>query len=293
MAWEQKGESMSIEAYQAAWNAPITGGQKLTLLALADFASTENGYTCYASIATLAQMVGTEPRQIQRNLAKLESDGYIKIEVSKGRGNTNVYDLSPIMTQNTSSRTEKHVMDDTLSENKTRHPGQKNTSWMTQNTSSRTEKHVMDDTQTINNQIEPLREPWREEPPPHGRFRPSPVQAAIKPPIEELIDAILAVCALRRAIPAHLAKAESAASQIPNFDAGYILARYGQGGAGGWNWYTHDFRGIRGSPPTPLQVVDTITATSVAPQPSIGHYKNGKQPQAAWTQDIVSDGRGW
>ena len=111
--------------------------------------------------------------------------------------------------------------------------------------------------------------------PPNGRFRPSPVEPIQKPPIEELTDAILEVCNLRRAIPAHLAKAESAASQIPTFTADYILARYSHGGGGSWNWYTHDFRGQRGSPPSPAQVVDTITTTAVTPQPTNGH-KNGR-----------------
>ena len=298
---------MSIEAYTAAWNTPITGGQKLTLLALADFASAENGYTCYASIDTLAMMIGTERRQIQRNLAELAKTKYIKIGVCRGRGNTNVYDLTPIMaTQNTSSKTgfngqkhviqdAKHVMDDTFADDKTRHPGQENTSSRTQNTSWMTQKGVMDDTQSIKKPIEPLREPKEEESPYplNGRFRPSPVQSAIKPPIEELVDAILEVCNLRRAIPAHLAKAESAASQIPTFEADYILARYAHGGSGAWNWYTHDFRGLKGSPPIPSQVVDTITTTAVAPPPANGHTRNGKQPQPDWTQTIVSNGRGW
>lgn len=144
---------MSIEAYQAVWSYRGNGFKtnlRCTLLALAEFASKHNGYTCSASIATIAEMLDTETRQAQRNLADLESLGLITIRQNCGRGNTNIYDLSPIMAL-------KGVMRDTFL-------GKENLSSMTpiseekvssrtQKVSSRTVKGVMRDTLTVFNHI--------------------------------------------------------------------------------------------------------------------------------------------
>ena len=84
---------MSIEAYQAAWAADCTGGIKLTLLAIAEYASKKNGYSCMASIGTLAKMTGTSTRQMKRNITTLEGLGLIKVERGQGRSYTNLYSI--------------------------------------------------------------------------------------------------------------------------------------------------------------------------------------------------------
>lgn len=144
---------MSIEAYQAVWSYRGNGFKtnlRCTLLALAEFASKHNGYTCSASIATIAEMLDTETRQAQRNLADLESLGLITIRQNCGRGNTNIYDLSPIMAL-------KGVTHDTFSDKETLSSmtpiSEEKVSSRTQKVSSRTVKGVMHDTLTVFNHI--------------------------------------------------------------------------------------------------------------------------------------------
>lgn len=131
---------MSIEVSKMVWaNSKQTGGLKLTLLALADYCRPENGLKCWPSIPTIAEMVGTNERQIKRNLAKLEELGELIILRNVGRSNTNLYDLSPL----------KGVTDDTISE-------EEKVSSETEKVSSETIKGVTDDTQTVYESIEPL-----------------------------------------------------------------------------------------------------------------------------------------
>lgn len=162
---------MSIEAYQAVWSFKgngFTTNLRCTLLSLAEFASKNNGYTCCASVTTIAEMLDTRPRQAQRNLAYLESLGLIKIIPNRGRGNTNVYDLTPIMEIKGVMGDVKPVTGDTFTDKENTSSmtgiGKENTSSVTpfneetpssmtgfneEKVSSGTIKPVMDDTQTI------------------------------------------------------------------------------------------------------------------------------------------------
>lgn len=89
---------MSWQASKAVWrSSKQTGGLKLTLLAIADFASPQNEWTCEAAIETLAEMVGVTDRQIKKNLKALEAAGELEVCRQVGRGNTNVYSLSPLI----------------------------------------------------------------------------------------------------------------------------------------------------------------------------------------------------
>lgn len=150
---------MSFEAYKAVWSTDCTGGIKLTLLAIAEFASKKNGYTCEASIETLAEMVGTSDRQIKRNLKALEDGGYITILRQVGRGNTNVCDISHLLkgdTQDTFSDDKKVSPMSPLNQEKVTSEAEKVT--------SKAIKGVTDVTQTIYNPknhiyIEPDPEP--------------------------------------------------------------------------------------------------------------------------------------
>lgn len=86
---------MSWQACKHVWNnSKQTGGLKLTLLAIAEHATEKNGWTCCASIETLAGMVGVSDRQIKKNLTKLEELGELQIDRNIGRGNTNIYNIS-------------------------------------------------------------------------------------------------------------------------------------------------------------------------------------------------------
>lgn len=67
------------------------------MLAIAEFANEQNDWKCFPSIETLAQMVGVTDRQMKRNLMQLEGAGELIIDRKTGRGNSNVYDLSPMI----------------------------------------------------------------------------------------------------------------------------------------------------------------------------------------------------
>lgn len=93
---------MGISAYKAVWqHSTQKGTVKLTLLALAEFASEKNNWQCWPSIDTLTDMVGLSRRQVQRHLKTLEASGEIKIKRSKGRGRASIYDLSPLIPKQT------------------------------------------------------------------------------------------------------------------------------------------------------------------------------------------------
>lgn len=98
------------------------------------------------------------------------------------------------------------------------------------------------------------------------------------PPWLAQTKAILKVCDLNGQIQAHVSNAEQAAQQLSQFPVEQILARYGRqppANYSGWNWFKHDFRGQKGQPPTPKQVVQTISQK--VPMPVV---QNGYQYQA-------------
>lgn len=155
---------MSIEAYQAAWQSNCSGGVKLTLLAIAEFASKKNGYTCEAAVGTLADMVGTKPRQIERNIRELEEKGLLITKVNHGRGYTNMYSIAHLVkpvTQDNKPVTEDGFPIGNTPPLATGNPSHmtgingENPSSRTENPSSRTQKPVTDDTLSVINQIEP------------------------------------------------------------------------------------------------------------------------------------------
>ena len=136
------------QANKHIWNnSKQTGGLKLTLLAIAEFANEKNGWKCYPSIETLADMVGVTERQIKRNINQLEESGEIIVHRNTGRGNANIYDLSPIIKGDICDR--KGDMGDTLYEE------EKVTS-VTERVTSVTIKGDMGVTPTNNNQKEPI-----------------------------------------------------------------------------------------------------------------------------------------
>lgn len=105
---------MSIEAYKAAWDTDCTGSAKLLLLAMADFASDKNNFTCTASIDTLAEMTGTSKRHVKRTITTLEELGLVQIERGHGRSNTHIYSLYQLVKGDTMSpngETEKVTFD--------------------------------------------------------------------------------------------------------------------------------------------------------------------------------------
>lgn len=81
-------------------------------------------------------------------------------------------------------------------------------------------------------------------------------------PFDAKVMAIGEVCQLDLLINRHRDLAEKAAVDLRGFSPEDIRHRYGQpNGAGGWNWYRHDWRGQKQppQPPTPAAIVDTIT----------------------------------
>jgi len=83
---------------------------------------------------------------------------------------------------------------------------------------------------------------------------------APRSPVELRIDAILEVCGMRRAVPAHLRKAETAAVELSSFPPDEIVTRYQhvKNPNGEWYWYRDDWRGAKGQQPKPRDIVETI-----------------------------------
>lgn len=69
---------MSIKLMTAIWEMRISTGPKLVFLALADWADDE-GARCFPSIARIAERASISPRQAQRYMRTLESEGWISI----------------------------------------------------------------------------------------------------------------------------------------------------------------------------------------------------------------------
>lgn len=92
-------------------------------------------------------------------------------------------------------------------------------------------------------------------------FKPPPGQSKHPPQAaQRRVNAILAVCGLSADIPAHLAKAETAAMQLSAIPPEEITRRYAHTDTpnGSWYWYRDDWRGKQGQQPTPEQVIATI-----------------------------------
>jgi len=70
---------MSVEAFGRALYAPLGGNPKVILLGIANHAHAD-GTNAYPSIDTLAGYAHCDRRTAQRNVRKLESDGYIERE---------------------------------------------------------------------------------------------------------------------------------------------------------------------------------------------------------------------
>ncbi len=66
-----------------ALDLTIPQGLKLLLVALASFAN-DDGTDVFPSVGTLAKMTSTEPRSVQRGLARLRALGLVKVETAGG-----------------------------------------------------------------------------------------------------------------------------------------------------------------------------------------------------------------
>lgn len=76
---------MSIAWITRVWASPepVSPGERLLLLALADMANDEG--ICWPSVPTLARRCAMDPYTTRRSLRRLEADGFIVREMSPGR----------------------------------------------------------------------------------------------------------------------------------------------------------------------------------------------------------------
>lgn len=92
--------------------------------------------------------------------------------------------------------------------------------------------------------------------------KPKTRTSAMPTPADMRVQAILDVCDLDASVSVHVGQAEWAASQLDSYKAEDIWDRYGRPDGDApphWNWYTDDFRGRKGEPPTPKWVVENIS----------------------------------
>lgn len=84
---------MSIKVMQWVWeNSPTTRGDRLVLLAIADCAS-DDGANAWPSLSTIAKKAGITVRACQLALRRLESFGYLKVEMQAGPKGCNKYTI--------------------------------------------------------------------------------------------------------------------------------------------------------------------------------------------------------
>jgi DNA-binding transcriptional ArsR family regulator len=85
---------MSIKLMAQVWELNLEPAPQLVLLALADHAS-DNGHTCYPSVAYLAWKSNQTERTVQRHLRALEETGVVtRVAYAEGgRGKATVYQL--------------------------------------------------------------------------------------------------------------------------------------------------------------------------------------------------------
>lgn len=90
---------MSNKALTYVWEkAPYESTRLLVLLAIADFADDDG--VCFPGVTRLAAKARLTPRALQKHLAILEQDGWLKRQLNKGvetgRGKTNRYTILPM-----------------------------------------------------------------------------------------------------------------------------------------------------------------------------------------------------
>lgn len=83
---------MGNDARQRAWGYKGSQGERLLLLALAEYIP-DGRHTCWPAIDTLAGMAGVGARQTQRLLRDLEETGAIVTAIGRGRKHTTTYGL--------------------------------------------------------------------------------------------------------------------------------------------------------------------------------------------------------
>ena len=84
---------MSIKIMSLIFEGDLPPTKRLIMLSLADHANDEG--VCYPSISRLCQRTGLKQRSVQKNIAELEADGYIKRDMNGGRRGSNLYTLTP------------------------------------------------------------------------------------------------------------------------------------------------------------------------------------------------------
>lgn len=249
---------MTWQHIKAVWSSSQSkGAARLVMLCIADHANENN--LAWPGTGLIAQETQVSERQVQRAIDWLVAAGELAImEAGNGRGNSTVYRfLLSLKGDKVSPNNQpikgdiSSIKGDTLSERVT----------------FATEKGDTMSPEVIREIPEerPKKEEGGKEQPPAVLpnpfpFKPSPVKSAVRPPGEERIDALLAICGLNRNVPDHLAEAELAATKLSDYTAAYLLRRYAfqENPNGTWYYYRDDWRGQRGDMPTLKVVIETV-----------------------------------
>jgi hypothetical protein len=83
---------MSIRLMSAAWELSIPSTEKMVLMCLCDFASDDGG-TCWPSVATLARKCSKGERTVQGAIRSLEDLGFLTTQIRSGTSNS--FKLNP------------------------------------------------------------------------------------------------------------------------------------------------------------------------------------------------------
>lgn len=258
---------MSIEASNAVWkHSRSRGAERLVMLCLANY--TNGNGIAWPTFTTISRDTGVSERQVSRAVISLADKGELQIvEKGDGRGRSTVYRIT--IKDDMVSTFGGLQKDDMVSEKVDISSIKVDTVSIKVDTLS---PHPIE---PLNNHYEPLEEPPTPKPEPNpfpfkpSRKNPDPSPADLR------AQTIADVCGLKMSIPAHGRKCDNAAAQLNEFTAEYIRERYT---AGGW-WFTSDWRGKQGQPPTPEQIVLTISVVNSAPSSNGANGHGYKRPE--------------
>lgn len=271
---------MSIEATSLVWSkSKAKGSARLVLLCISNYIN-KNG-VAWPSIKTIAGDTMVSERQVSRAISELEELREIEIvEKGDGRGRSTVYKItikddamSPLPTQ------PQQIKDDTMSE---------------KGDISSTKDDTMstkDDTMSSQS-LEPLtdnhKEPLKGERPPVNPFPFKPLEKNRQPTAADLrARAIADACGLMMTVPRHKTRCENAAAQLNEFTPEYITERFTS--PTGY-WRLTDWRGRKGSKPTPEQVIDEISTGVNEPTYQPGNNgTNGHHSKSKTNAELVAE----
>jgi len=279
---------MSIKTMIRVWDQSQHDGTKLlTLLALADWAA-DSGVLFYRyGNSKIAQRIRREEGTVKRHLRELRASGELYAPPRPGRKTSqkfitvglSIAEITAVLINDfglpeTAAKAEAAtIIGVNTDTSKVSEPTPISVNTDTSKVSELTPSSYPTSFPTSFPALNPKGDP-KEARPPFVLPRLDPANA-----VDARTMAIAEACQLDLAIPQHRDKCERAAAQLFRFTAEEITRRYGgrRPDYNGWQWYAHDWRGLKDEVPTPNNIVATINYQA----PAATQSASGQQASAA------------